>query len=416
MIKKQQIAGGSLAGRRALGGQGRSALSFYTQLRTMIVRELGEDSAKFLAEPVTSGNGEYVDWYAEVISPPQRLSEIDDYAHKRALRALTERRRTDLLAIGEKALVSESSSLQVLGEVLMAIMADSPDERDVFIVDDNPVLTFWGYSPDLRDPIEPTVNKKTKQQHDGQNQEDSRRKESKEEARYSGFYLSTFSWCVLLSVTLALFSAFVTHWLPKIQQTVSNTEQTWRELQRAKAQETALRRDIEQLANEALQLAANCPLTCPQVKPPTKPKAEAPSTTKPTPARPPQPFKVPKEAQEELDPSFMAGKWRSKTGLENVRTNQPLEIIYEFNTQGQGIRTIIEENNVTCSGKVKVYFENKKTLAIKDLEPAKCQDRREYTLYSIRCFINAQSTAECNGQPTEDNSKSPVDWQMEKIQ
>ncbi len=139
------IASTSTAGLSPLGApSGRSHLNLSEALRA----RLGEEHASLLAEPVQTGFGDRLDWYASrigVVQPLAALGPEDQDALRQRLSELI----GDVLALSEELRASGDPQDAQLGTDLAHAM-EIPSEESVFTVRHadgtlSPVLVNWGY-------------------------------------------------------------------------------------------------------------------------------------------------------------------------------------------------------------------------------------------------------------------------------
>lgn len=104
-------------------------------------------------------------------------------------------------------------------------------------------------------------------------------------------------------------------------------------------------------------------------------------------------MKIPKDAAQKKDLSFLEGCWRSETGLFNNH-GVPITGEYCFDKHGRGRRFIHEEGGRTCSGTASAQF-NGNQLAI-DAAPAACSGGTTYVPQAVACSGSENST-QCRG-------------------
>lgn len=140
------LASGSPHRFRALGADGQNVINTYDQISRALAQKLGPRHADFLAEPISRGGA--IDWYANFDSTetPLRLAEMTperrDAAHGRI-----EELRGDILAWATTLRQSATAAERSLGDLLVKALR-IPHEDHVWLVGDQPVLTFWGFVPD----------------------------------------------------------------------------------------------------------------------------------------------------------------------------------------------------------------------------------------------------------------------------
>ena len=136
---------GSLREFRALGAVGNPVYSAADQLRAAIRRHLGAPIADLFAIPRRNDLGDAIDWYAPEpgdVVPWSAATPAQRAAAKAVLLAARQQ-----LAAHSQALQSEDrSERQVFGQLLTQV-THIPSDDHIYLVNDSPVMTFWGFHP-----------------------------------------------------------------------------------------------------------------------------------------------------------------------------------------------------------------------------------------------------------------------------
>ena len=136
---------GTLREFKPLGAVGSPVYSAASQLRAAVRRQLGDTMADLFAIPRQHDDGDRIDWYSprpgDVI-PWSAATPDQRSAAKATLLAARER----LAAHSRTLQADERSERQVFGR-LLALATDVPGEEHIYIVNGQPVLTFWGFHP-----------------------------------------------------------------------------------------------------------------------------------------------------------------------------------------------------------------------------------------------------------------------------
>ncbi len=134
-----------------------------------------------------------------------------------------------------------------------------------------------------------------------------------------------------------------------------------------------------------------------QQQTPPQPGSEPP----PQPGSPPpaDALKIPPPQQggRAQDLGFLQGVWRSKSGLFDKVTGQPLTQVYRFDSQGKGTVTIRRSDAVECKGDALALRTPNGGLRIEDQGPVVCPDGRSYSPSVTECARDASGTATCTG-------------------
>jgi hypothetical protein len=126
-----------------LGAVGNPVYLSAPQLRAAIARRLGQGVADILAIPQRNEDGDTIDWYAPVPGPVVPWSAATQDERDRGKAALMDARGAiEKLAVAMQAEIR--SDHQVFGRLLEQVTA-FPDDEHLYLVNDRPVMTFWGF-------------------------------------------------------------------------------------------------------------------------------------------------------------------------------------------------------------------------------------------------------------------------------
>lgn len=128
----------------ALGENGQSIFDSARQIRETLRLRKQQMLADCLAIPQSNDAEDKVDWYAPhsgIVTPWSMASELQ---RTQALRYLDNCLLT-ASEISQRSLKSEKSTEQLFG-ILLQNAIRFPGSQHVYLVDDKPVLTFWGFS------------------------------------------------------------------------------------------------------------------------------------------------------------------------------------------------------------------------------------------------------------------------------
>ncbi|UZR29281.1 VWA domain-containing protein [Methylococcus mesophilus] len=124
--------------------------ALHARLCEAMRRHLSPAAATLLAEPAPSGDGAWIDWYTGLAGQPIPLRSLSGEALRRARNLLDDRIQA-MQALAERLASADPSLAEAMRRA-----ADFPDESAVYVVDGQPVLTFWGYGVATR--IEPAAS------------------------------------------------------------------------------------------------------------------------------------------------------------------------------------------------------------------------------------------------------------------
>ena len=145
---------GKLEQYKPLGDDGKPVYRSADQLREAIRLQLDAEATKCLAIPQVNDTGDEIDWYAPIEGPVVPWTSATP-EEKTAAKAKLADLRDRLQGIVEGIDDEEKSEKRTFGRLLRHAIY-FPDESHVYIVNDTPIITFWGFAdPDapVRDPI-----------------------------------------------------------------------------------------------------------------------------------------------------------------------------------------------------------------------------------------------------------------------
>lgn len=148
MNRNLRLSSGTFDGLREIGGFGQPLHALYPQIQAVLTAELGPDAAWLLAEPVVDRGKNRIDWYADT-DPDQTAIALDDLSDEQRQAVLA--RVDELLRQGRELAdryeASDDARRVHLGTILNAVL-DAPPSAEIFLVEDKPVLTGWGFMAD----------------------------------------------------------------------------------------------------------------------------------------------------------------------------------------------------------------------------------------------------------------------------
>lgn len=389
----------------ALAYQGIIPCENYTQIRDTLLRHFGERHAAPFAEPVANKNEGFIDWYVPFEGNVRPYATLDDTEKQAAseqfskLAADIRAYAQELIAIGDPQKVTRGSILE------MAL--SYPSEEDLFLVDDTPVVTCWGFASgsqgapicnlcDLR-----VITPKTQppKPEDMPAEADKPAEKQQEEKRVYVFW--ALPWLLplllLLLLLVLLFSDF-----GKMKALSGHSYLSLPSLFAPEEEkEAALSLRIHDLDAERIRLEGQAQALIAQCrrKMPS-PSQEVPEQRSTAPSKPVTPIEQIKEQlvipDNVRDTSFLRGRWLCDTGLVNAKTNQPVTVEFVFDAKGVGAGRIYEGDDV-CVGAARATLD-KGVLHIEH-DPLRCAGSDSaYTANAIECRNTERGATECRGR------------------
>ena len=131
-------------GVRPLGVRGEPLHNAAGQLRRVVRRRLGDDSADLLADPQQHEDGKAIDWHAGWPGEVKRVADLEPL-RRAAVLSQVDLMLGDIGKLGQSlAKVGGVDDSGLIGRSLL-IAARRPAESFVYLVDDKPVVVCWGY-------------------------------------------------------------------------------------------------------------------------------------------------------------------------------------------------------------------------------------------------------------------------------
>lgn len=151
---KPFLRSGSLDDVLALGENGQPIYACAQQLRETLRLRRQQQAADCLAIPQPNESGTRIDWYAPFPGKVTSWLAASDAQRAQAVRHL-EHCLTIFRSLTEQAQATDHPSHRLFGALLAKAM-HMPDPNHVYLVDDRPVLTFWGFiKPQAQSPDDP---------------------------------------------------------------------------------------------------------------------------------------------------------------------------------------------------------------------------------------------------------------------
>lgn len=139
------LRSGSLNDFQAVGNNGQAVFESAVQIREALRLRGLEQAASILAIPQVDDAGQRVDWYAPTGNRVVSWIGADGETRRKALKQL-ERCLEEITTLSERSQRSEKVAIRRFG-LLLARAFMFPGANHVFLVDDRPVITFWGFIP-----------------------------------------------------------------------------------------------------------------------------------------------------------------------------------------------------------------------------------------------------------------------------
>ncbi|OKP46821.1 hypothetical protein A8A12_18925 [Serratia marcescens] len=404
---KPFLRSGSLDDVLALGENGQPVYACAQQLRETLRLRRQQQAADCLAIPQPNESGTRIDWYAPFPGKVTSWLAASDAQRAQAVRHL-EHCLTTFRSLTEQTQATDHPSHRLFGALLAKAM-HIPDPNHVYLVDDRPVLTFWGFiKPQAQSPDDPLA---------------CLRPAEMEVEKPAPIAAAPRKPAMAEPVTPA--PAAEPEPVPTPAETVAPPVAARPRRHRAiwiglplmlllgGALAGWLGRSPTPPAPEPAPLAAK-----PQPASPVKAAAPLPklhlplahATLMPPPPAPvlPQPVDknalvLPPEAVKAGSTRFLNGKWRATVALKDPITGKRPSLQYRLNA-GKGNAIIAYGDGVSCRVAVEAGLMQSGNLVINSRTKARCSDGSRYQIPEIVCRQGEVGAAECTGRYDADTT------------
>jgi len=427
-VAKTFLRSGNLDTLLALGENGQPVWASALQIRETLRLRRQATLANCLAIPQANERGDRLDWYAPFNGKVKSWLAASDHERRLALELLTLNQQ-DLQALSLRARDAENPAMRLFG-ALLAKTLQFPDQQYVYLVDGQPVITFWGFvDPQartrddalacLRDsldeslpplvtlPPEPVVPAPVVSDIAEEPQAESEPEPITPppappivvEAPPAAVAATALPvektarrpWLLLLPVAAAA-AAGVAFWLHSSPQPISAPAAT--------------------LADApAPVIAPPVTLTKAETLAATLPQAPATVSAAPAPAVAPAPAEIVAEHTEPAKADdlimtaddarigsvkFINGNWRVTLRQTNLPTGKPPSLRYQIRN-GKGTALIIQGDNIRCKADVTAAMTSAGTMVVRSRYTASCSDKSRYRMPELVCKAG-DGIASCTAQ------------------
>ncbi|BEM89491.1 hypothetical protein SME46J_39610 [Serratia marcescens] len=404
---KPFLRSGSLDDVLALGENGQPVYACAQQLRETLRLRRQQQAADCLAIPQPNENGTRIDWYAPFPGKVTSWLAASDAQRAQAVRHL-EHCLTTFRSLTEQTQATDHPSHRLFGALLAKAM-HIPDPNHVYLVDDRPVLTFWGFiKPQAQSPDDPLA---------------CLRPAETEVEKPAPIAAAPRKPAMAEPVTPAPVAE--PEPVPTPAETVAPPVAARPRRRRAiwiglplmlllgGALAGWLGRSPTPPAPEPAPLAAKPQPVSPVKAAAPLPKLHLPlahATLMPPPPAPvlPQPVDknalvLPPEAVKAGSTRFLNGKWRATVALKDPITGKRPSLQYRLNA-GKGNAIIAYGDGVSCRVAVEAGLMQSGNLVINSRTKARCSDGSRYQIPEIVCRQGETGAAECTGRYDADTT------------
>lgn len=384
----------------ALAYAGIQVYSCFSQIRDMLRDKFGEEYALLFAEPVENGSASAIDWYTSAEGPTQKLADLPESAKEQVIARISDMAQA-IQAYADE-LVQSSSQMRVTRGHILNLALQYPDNSYIYTIGNQPVFVCWGFGPGTPGVEPQNLTRLLAARPAPAPQkapEPAPVAEPEKPVAPTGqaakaapvtapvAVRSSLAWLwwllpVLLALLLfwLLFTSFGGVPTPGGKVFFEGPALAFLEGPGSRKSELLnLRTEIDSLR---AQLDKHIELCVPQ------PAAPVPEKAKPE----GEALVIPEKGE---DTQFLQGEWLCRTGLMNVHTKDPVEVIFTYDGKGHG-KAIVLDRDDRCVGNAEAELHNGELIMTVDSQICE-KSQRSYNPVRIICKNAEGSAADCNG-------------------
>lgn len=425
----------------ALGENGQTIFNAALQIRETLRLRKQQTLADTLAIPQSDENREKIDWYAPHGGNVITWAAATLQQREQALRYL-ETCLSTAKKLGKRCQQSEKSSIQLFG-ILLENVFRFPASQHIYLVDNKPVITFWGFSAlnasHQEDPLaplramlipepEPEREPLPEPEPVAMNEPTLISFAPKEEVHIDDplptvVTLSSVEKPQLSAEAPAVAphsepAAAVSIW-PKVVRRVAIVgvvliaiPTTWEPLSRyvlpliAQSDEHAAARAVvpepAPIMPPEPAFSSSLPLAQATVVTPPVTEKEKPEATAEVPI-PKNALVLPAASVKAGTTRFLNGNWHATIEFRDAISGKPPVLRYQINNNTGTVRLTLGDNT-TCRAEITSGLMQSGNLVIKNNGKARCSDGSRYTVPEVVCSQGLTGAAQCTGRFDSDTT------------
>jgi len=379
-VSGEKISSGFLSDYEPLGVNGDPVYRAATQIRTLLAKDLGENVANLFATPLRDDRNNAIDWYSAEkgqVTPFNAFSTGEQASFTQEIKEKLAR----VEDLGRRLSSNPKNQTAQTYAGLLKSIQNYPDASQIFIVNNHPVIAFWGFH--------------ARQQLD-----------IPKAATVAAIAATTLAPSIptpeVASVTDATNGSLINsaNFNSPPMSDVSNFNTLTPGNAPIETQPRSFWRRYGWWLLILLLLLIGtptflkgCSTDFPLFGDPHQHSSPGPNSEAPVVAAPEPALTI--EALKQKDISIFNGNWNLITSLVNAKTNELIKLNFDFDKNGQGTATVKEKNGRVCNGSAnaKINSDNTFSLAYSELS---CNNSGAYVTGSATCKVSDDSTkADC---------------------
>lgn len=405
-----------------LGENGQAIFDSAWQIRETLRLRKQQAVADALAIPQINDSGSRIDWYAPNAGRVTSWAAASEEQRISALRYL-EHCQTNVNLLSTQCLRSEKTALRLFGSLLEKVLK-FPGSQYVYLVDDKPVITFWGFvNHNEASQDDSLACLQTRTPHDNYTALAPRVPEPVSEKAREPESVPTTTRAPDIAAVYSLEAEPVVtptdivvaqprrRWAPVVILTLfivltSSGYLILRPQSNSNVEVIATTDVIKPVVIESHQqpptpfLATTLPLMLATVTPPTGPEIPEPVVSaEPTPKGA---LVLSADELKKGSTQFLNGTWQVRVQFSDPIAGKPPALRYRI-SNNKGTVRLFNSDNIACKAQVYSGLHQSGTLMIKSRGNARCDDGTRHVLPEISCKAGINGVAECLGRYEGDN-------------
>lgn len=373
-VSGEKISSGFLSDYEPLGVNGDPVYRAATQIRTLLTKDLGENVANLFATPLRDDRNNAIDWYSAEkghVTPFNAFSAGEQATFTQEIKEKLAR----VEDLGRRLSSNPQNQTARTYAGLLKSIQNYPDASQIFIVNNHPVIAFWGFHTSQQldipkaaaaavAPRIPTPEVASVTEAANGSLINSANLNSPPTSDLSNFNTPTLGNSATAIESRSFWSRYG-WWLLILLLLLIGTP-------------TFLK---------------GCSTDFPLFGAPHQHSSQGPNSEGPALAAPEPSLTI--EALKQKDVSIFNGNWNLITSLVNIKTKELIKLNFDFDKSGQGTATVKEKNGRVCNGSAnaKINSDNTFSLAYSELS---CNNSGSYVSGSATCKVSDDSTkADC---------------------
>jgi len=394
MLNGSKLVSGHLFDYESLGVSGEPVYRASSQIRTLIQKELGDDFANLLSVPVRDDQTNAIDWYSSFNGDVTSLMDLP-ISEQAIIKNLILDKITKINKFSEKLKSYDNPTAKMYANLIKSSV-EYPGDECIFLINGAPVIAYWGFSKEIKNSLNANLLSESK-----------KIEAFKDLKLNDKDVVSNLSTSGNLKTSINQYSSS-----DKIIDENKNFENDLKTENTNTLTESIKKNTFWQrygwwflllllIGFGLLAAMKGCTNDFPLVQNDNATQEQSlPNSNQPNnrPEEIPQMKEIPqltKEAMENKDLSIFKGTWYlTSDNIVNVKTDEKIKMVFEFNEEGVGDSIIYENTGNKCQGRAVAKILTDNEFSIQDSGPT-CTNGASYSKATARCKVESGINATC---------------------